>query len=625
MAGTEVGTAYVAIIPSARGFAKQLQKDIAREFKGSKLDDLIGKALAGTHVTVPVRTDVDTSDIPDQVRGREPELPVRLDPLTRTLQSDVRRELAALSREVSADIPVTAETDQLRTEISAAIADVEQRLSADIPTEPADRREYERELRAMVDDVSRRVRSHVSVDVDVDEPALRRSVEKVKVDVESRRLGDRMGDRASEGLIARLGQSISSVLPASPWVLIGGAALGAGLASAAAAALTGGLLGAAGLGVLGIGAMLVKDQPEVAVAAKQLIATVTSVFKSAALPLVEPITNALEMIRHATVAWSDQFREIFRLIAPVVEPLTEGLIGLVSNALPGLTEFIRASAPFLISLAGELPKLGEYLNMVFRIIDGGGPGATQFFHDLFAIVGIAIVGVAGLIRVFTELYPVFRTLVLLTPIGTILGLGTAAIDARDKIAAFGQGVKATFDRVVAWISAAWRSVRGDTDGFLGFIAALPSRILRSLGGLGNLLHGSGRALIQGLINGIQSMLGPLGGVLGSVTSFIQQHKGPPERDAVLLEPAGQAIMGGLIRGIHGERAALAAELAGVTSDISVGAPSFAAGYRAPAAPAPAQAWLDWRPGATGDPILDGLRGAIAVTYGGDPDAALRSS
>lgn len=624
MASTEVGTAYVAIIPSAKGFARTLKKEIAKEFTSTNIDKTIAEALAGAKVTLPMRPELDTSDIPDQVRGKEPTLPVRLDPVTEALQEEVRLQLAALSQEVSAKIPINAQTESLHSEISAAITSVEQQLAADIPTEAAGRGEYERDLRAMVDGVASRVRGHVKVEVEVDRPSLGRALEKIDVEVGSRHLGGRIGDGASKGMLDKMASSITG-FTASPILLLAGAAVGVALASAISAAITGALLGGAGLGLIGLGALILKEQPDVAIAAKNLMLTAQSVFSSAAIPLIKPFEEALGMLREAVVEWGPQFRTMFELIAPAIKPLTEGLIGLVSNLLPGVTELIRSAAPFLISLAGEMPKLGEYLNAVFRIIDGGGPQASQFFSDLLTVVGLVVVAIAGIIRVATELYPVFRELAALTPVVFLLGLAKAAWDSRDAIVEFGSKAKDVFDRVVAFVSGAWRAVRGDTDGFISFLTGIPGRILHALGDLGGLLRGAGQAIIGGLIRGIKDMFGSLEGTLNWVTSRIPDWKGPADKDAKLLRPAGQLIMQGLIGGIHGERTALASELAGVTSDISVGgsASSGIAGYRAPSAPNPAPLVIELRAGA-GDALVKGLRDHFRVYYDGSPDKALGS-
>lgn len=59
-------------------------------------------------------------------------VPVRLDPLVGQFQSELRRELAATTRVINAQIPVTPETEGLRRELALRIAELEQRLKVKI-------------------------------------------------------------------------------------------------------------------------------------------------------------------------------------------------------------------------------------------------------------------------------------------------------------------------------------------------------------------------------------------------------------------------------------------------------------------------------------------------------------
>ena len=47
-------------------------------------------------------------------------------------------------------------------------------------------------------------------------------------------------------------------------------------------------------------------------------------------------------------------------------------------------------------------------------------------------------------------------------------------------------------------------------GLLSFVSGIPGKILSALGDLGSLLFNAGKRIIQGLINGIGSMIGSVG-------------------------------------------------------------------------------------------------------------------
>jgi hypothetical protein len=85
-----------------------------------------------------------------------------------------------------------------------------------------------------------------------------------------------------------------------------------------------------------------------------------------------------------------------------------------------------------------------------------------------------------------------------------------------------------------------------------FAGTIGGRVASAVGNLGSILYGAGQAVISGLIRGIESMAGSVASALHHITSMIPLHKGPIEKDRLLLKPAGVAIMEGLMHGMeHG--------------------------------------------------------------------------
>lgn len=185
--------------------------------------------------------------------------------------------------------------------------------------------------------------------------------------------------------------------------------------------------------------------------------------------------------------------------------------------------------------------------------------------------------------------------VALGPIGwviaAVIGLVALIIANWDKVKAW---TIAAWNAVVNFVISAWNNIVSAVRGFalrfvqfhvdawnrtreafsagvsavVGFVSSLPGRILGVLSGLGNLLVNTGRALINGLINGIKSALGGLRSMLSSVTNLIPDWKGPMRVDARLLEPTGRVIMGGLVEGIDYGSGDVERRLGQVTAAIS---------------------------------------------------------
>jgi hypothetical protein len=129
--------------------------------------------------------------------------------------------------------------------------------------------------------------------------------------------------------------------------------------------------------------------------------------------------------------------------------------------------------------------------------------------------------------------------------------------------------------------------RGIVDGMAHAIVALIGKVKEVGGkitavfsGASQWLLNAGKAIIQGLIDGIQSMVGKVTGLLDDLTSKIPFHKGPIEKDRALLKGAGKAIMEGLIKGMTEGEDGVLSYLEKVATRIEK---AYSAAYKAAAA------------------------------------------
>jgi tape measure domain-containing protein len=99
------------------------------------------------------------------------------------------------------------------------------------------------------------------------------------------------------------------------------------------------------------------------------------------------------------------------------------------------------------------------------------------------------------------------------------------------------------------------------------LSNVKNAVVNAFSGAASWLINAGSSIISGLISGITSKIGELTSKLSGLKNTIKNAKGPPDVDAVLLEPAGQLIMGGLIRGIGRAVPDLQRTLGGVTDAI----------------------------------------------------------
>jgi hypothetical protein len=164
-----VGSVSIEIVGEVKGLAKKLRKGIEDALKGVDVDKLLRESVGRSKpLKVPVSPEFDTNAIPEKVKKtRVPKVPVEVDPLLNAFQQQVRRQVAALSRSLNANVPVGADTTGLRAQLGAELAEVQRRSRLEVPTEPEGKAAYEAKLKAQLAAVAARVRQQVRVEPDV--------------------------------------------------------------------------------------------------------------------------------------------------------------------------------------------------------------------------------------------------------------------------------------------------------------------------------------------------------------------------------------------------------------------------------------------------------------------------
>lgn len=175
--------------------------------------------------------------------------------------------------------------------------------------------------------------------------------------------------------------------------------------------------------------------------------------------------------------------------------------------------------------------------------------------------------------------------VLTTAWNAIKGAASAAWSAISSVVSGAIGrVKAVISGISAVVGVvkgaferARAAVADKINAVVSLAKSLPGKITGGLGDLGRLLFDAGKKVIQGLIDGIENMVGALTSKLGSITKLIPLKKGPPSKDAKLLKPAGQLIMKGLIKGLESGKKGLAKKLGAITKYFKLWAKDFDGG------------------------------------------------
>jgi phage-related protein len=95
-----------------------------------------------------------------------------------------------------------------------------------------------------------------------------------------------------------------------------------------------------------------------------------------------------------------------------------------------------------------------------------------------------------------------------------------------------------------WKNTVGRAISG-AQSLMRVFGGLKNSIIGVFRDAGSWLYGAGKAVIQGLWNGMLYIWNKVTGWIGGLANWIKAHKGPLSTDLQLLQPAGRAIMSGL--------------------------------------------------------------------------------
>jgi hypothetical protein len=586
----EVGAAFVSLLPSARGFSKLAQRELRKELRGG--------------LAVAIVPEVDERAWAAAFAGRSMRVPVELDPMSRTMR-----------------VMVDANTAPLRAGLAADVTQMERSTTLRVPMVPGDRADFERRLRAELTTVSARTRMTVRADVDVDDTALTRTVQRSGAQIADS--GGQLGRLFSSGF----GSSLLNPLIGIPVAVA--AAMAAIPTSTAIAAAS---LAGAGLGAIFVGAFALRSDPLLQAAAKGAMTMISETFTKAAQPLRDPLVVGINTIATAIRDTGPQLQGMFKAIAPSIPVLAEGVGAFVKAFTPGLVQAVKSAGPVLEQIAFALPDLGNALGQFLISMTIVAPQAADFigkflraFADIIRLVG----GVVGFLALK------FGTFLAVLRAGWQIvkdvwsGLG-AIFDGLVVIFAAVRGEGHQLFSVLSgaiqnfreiWQST-WSGITRLLSGLVDAARSLPGRIVGAIGNTAKLLFNAGRNVISGLIDGIKSMFGSLGSAMRQAASTIRNYlpfspakvgplsgSGAPYRSG---QKIASELAGGMTAQLPTVRTAADQLAAGVARGAS-GTTSATAGM---------SGRLEWAPGASGDPLLDALRELIRARFGGDSAAAL---
>lgn len=184
-----------------------------------------------------------------------------------------------------------------------------------------------------------------------------------------------------------------NALPLQKQIMAAVIGIGVAVAPAIGAAIGGLITAALGAAVLGGGVALAVS------ASKNIQKAFTDVFGTIGRQAQDMAVNAFEipLIRAATAfgaAWGSirgDVSSMFLDLAHAVEPLADGIAGLVSGAMPGFREAVANAVPLLRELGTNLlPAIGKGLGEFFAVVSRGSGNLEGLRFLVAGLVGVLL-------------------------------------------------------------------------------------------------------------------------------------------------------------------------------------------------------------------------------------------
>lgn len=302
---------------------------------------------------------------------------------------------------------------------------------------------------------------------------------------------------------------------------------------------------------------------------------------------------------------------IFQVLAPVLPQIAAALMGVIaavlplvlsltSQLLPIITQLVSAVLPPLISIFADVigaiaPLIVQIAGLLIPIIMALMPVVVTVFSVVAEVIKAAMQIVQGIIQVVTGIISgdwdkvwtgiqnifsgIWNTIVAVVR-GALQIVGQVVISGLAAVGGFASGA---LSNIGQFFADTWANVVNGVSGMIGdvtnFFSGLGGKITGAMGDIGSTLYSTGVNIIQGLINGIGSMMGAIGrAVLNIVPEAI---RGPFEQLLGIHSPSrvfrgyGVNIGQGLILGIGDMHSDIESAVTGMVTVPK--APTFSAG------------------------------------------------
>lgn len=237
-----------------------------------------------------------------------------------------------------------------------------------------------------------------------------------------------------------------------------------------------------------------------------LIPALTTIVTSVLPPFIaafqQVLAAVLPVATQLIAALVPAFQQIVAVIAPVITILANALIPIINALMPVVTTVFTAIAA-IITAAMQIVQ--GIINVVLGVITGNWSQVWQGIQQILSGVW------NGIKAIVSGAFNVVRSVIS-------AGLSIIRTLWNTAWSALGSLLSAAWGRITSAVSSGISSV-------VGFVSALPGKIVSGLGNVGSMLYSAGADLIRGFLNGIKSLAGNiLSAVTGPISNAISGAK-----------------------------------------------------------------------------------------------------
>lgn len=271
---------------------------------------------------------------------------------------------------------------------------------------------------------------------------------------------------------------------------------------------------------------------------QQIMTSIPLIASAVANLLTQLVVQISQHITTIANAVMQMFVQILAVIAqnmPVI--MQQGLLiiqGFLQGILQGIPMIVtyvgQIIVAFLNTLTAQLPQIiNAGVNLIVTFIEGIAQGLPRIIQAAVDLIGSFLNGIAGAIpRIADEAFQAVMKFVY----GVGYALGQVLTSGRTLINKFIQGIRDGMNKSRQAGKDNANAAKSGTSGIS--------------------LFENGAAIMNSFFSGLKSVWGSIKSFVGGIAGWIKSHKGPVSYDAKLLIPAGRAIMQGLNNGLVNE-------------------------------------------------------------------------